>query len=62
MRRGYKIEFSEDSNQVCIIPNAFIYISDFDRIVNGFLKEGYKYWLPADHRGGFIFAKEIKET
>jgi hypothetical protein len=54
---GFKVEFSEDRNQVCIIPTPFIPFAEFSALVKIYKKKGYKWWLPADERGGYIFSK-----
>lgn len=60
MINGFKVQYSQDTNQVCIIPNPFIPVNDFVEIIKMFGKLGYKWWLPADERCGFIYAKEVK--
>lgn len=57
MKSGYRVEYSKDENQICIIPYPSIPFLDFDAIVNVYIKLGYKRWLPADERNGFIFEK-----
>lgn len=61
MNSGFKVEYSKDGKQVCIIPMPLITTVDFDLLVNYYIKQGYKNWLPADHRRGFIFEKEKQD-
>lgn len=43
MNNGFKVEYSDDDKQICIIPHPFIPFHDFDAIVSAFIKLGYKY-------------------
>jgi hypothetical protein len=54
---GYKVEYSADGNQVCIIPNPSIPVNDMIALQKMYGKLGYKWWLPADERQGYIFSK-----
>ncbi len=56
MKDGLKIEYDND-DQVCIIPNPRIPFEDFSRIMTLYSDMGYKWWLPADQRAGYILSK-----
>lgn len=60
MMNGYRVEYSTDKTEVCITPDPFIPIDDFTALVKAFDKKGYKWWLPADDRKGYIFSKTNK--
>lgn len=62
MNCGYKVEYSQDRNEICIIPYPSIPCDDFIAFVAMYRELGYKYWLPADERKGFIFAKEKSKS
>lgn len=53
---GYTIEHDSEIT-VCIIPNKYIEITEFLAITEMYITLGYKYWHPADERGGFMFSK-----
>lgn len=55
----YTIEYSDNGNKVYIIPCPTISTDDFFRISQMFIKDGFKHWLPADERRGYVFAKEM---
>lgn len=55
---GYKVEYDDEKGQVCIIPDPNIPIPHFTKLVKLLGKEGYKWWLPADERRGFLFSKK----
>ncbi len=54
----YIIEYSQDENEVCVIPQPDISFDDFNVLIKLFGKKGYRWWLPADERCGYRFAKE----
>ncbi len=56
LNNGYKVEH-DNENQVCIIPWPFIGCDEFLMIIKVYTKLGYKYWLPADERKGYILSK-----
>lgn len=58
MAEGFRVEYSKDRNEVCIIPDSFIPMQDFIDVVKMYGTLGYKYWLPADERCGYIFSKK----
>lgn len=60
MNSGYRVEYTSDLDEVCIIPWPSIPIEDSVEISKMYGKLGYKYWLPADERRGFIFSKKPK--
>jgi hypothetical protein len=62
MNSGFKVEYSDDKNEVCVIPYPLIPVEDFVELVNMFMKLGYKSWLPADERRGYIFSKKRKKN
>jgi hypothetical protein len=58
MNSGYRVEYSEDWKQVCIMPDPSIPAVDLLAITDACIKLGYTRWLPADHRGGFLLEKK----
>ena len=54
---GYLVEYDSDT-QVCIIPKNFIPLEDMALLMKMYNDLGYKYWLVADTRCGFIFSKK----
>lgn len=58
MADAFKVEYSHDMNEVCIIPMPFISCEHFGRILELYSDLGYKYWLPADERCGYILSKK----
>ena len=56
-KKGFEVEYSDDKNQVCIIPKNSLSLEEFDLLVNFFIKIGYKYCLPADEGCGYLFSK-----
>lgn len=61
MSNGFTVQYSSDGNEVCIIPDNGIPVKDFVLLTKCFVKLGYKWWLPADERRGYIFAKEVSD-
>jgi hypothetical protein len=61
-RRGYRVEYSEDENEVCIIPMPALPMEDFFELTSMYIRLGYKWWLPADDRRGYLISKEKKEN
>lgn len=59
MKDGYKVEY-DNEDQICIIPSPFIPLNDAMLLAQLYNSLGYKYWLPADKRKGFIFSKKCK--
>ena len=57
IKEGYRVEY-DNEDQVCIIPMPCIPFYDFHKIVNAYVELGYKWWLPADERGGYILSKK----
>jgi len=60
MHSGYRVEYDND-DQVCIIPSPSIPLEEALALFKLYGDLGYKYWLPADSRRGYIFSKETKE-
>lgn len=58
---GFEVQFSDDGNQVCIIPKPTISTSDFHALIKSLRKQGYKFMIPADERCGYIFVKRVKK-
>ncbi len=56
-RDGFRIEYSDDEEQVCIIPNRLIPFLHFNAILEAFISLGYVWLLPADQRRGYILSK-----
>jgi hypothetical protein len=57
MRKRFIIEYSEDEDEVCIIPFPHIPLDHFCEIVKTFGELGYKWWIPADERCGYRYIK-----
>lgn len=55
---GYSVEYNYNKQQVRITPQPTIEIDHFTKLMQVYIDLGYKYWLPSDGSGGFIFAKE----
>lgn len=62
MTTGYNVEYSECGNEVCVIPKLFIPSEEFFKIVKMYNKLGYRYWLQADERRGYLFSKKKVES
>lgn len=60
MNSGFKVEYTSDLDEVCIIPWPSIPVEDCVALSKMYQKLGYKWWLPADERRGFIFSKTPK--
>jgi hypothetical protein len=58
MNQGYKVEYSEDMNEVCLIPFPSIDLHEFCNLTKQFGLLGYKWWLPADDRRGYLYCKD----
>lgn len=58
---SYIVEHSDDGNQVCVIPNPSISLKEFSTLMKMFVKLGYKWWLPADKRCGYILSKKQED-
>ena len=56
--QGFEVQYSSDSGEeVCIIPKPSISLGDFSMLLDYFGKQGYKYWIPSDERGGHRLVK-----
>lgn len=55
---GYRVEYSQDDNEVCIIPAPMINIEHFCALTTMYNQKGYKWWLPADDRRGYLFCRD----
>jgi hypothetical protein len=62
MINGYRVEYRENRNEVCIIPDTSIPMDDFIELGKMYINLGYKWWLPADERQGYRFCKEKREN
>lgn len=60
MKDGLKVEY-DNENQVYLIPNPRIDVEHFVKISLIYSELGYKWWLPADERGGYILSKISKK-
>ena len=58
---GYRVEYTKNGDEVCIIPEPTIPFDDFRALSEIYIEQGYKYWIPADHRRGYRFSKVIPE-
>ncbi len=61
MNDAYFVEYSKCGNQVCIMPKNTIPYEDFCLLMKLYLSLGYKYWLPTDHRRGYLLSKGKNE-
>ena len=60
--KGFEVQYSDDAEEeVCIIPKPSISTSDFCVLIEYFQTKGYKYWIPADDRGGYRLVKGNKK-
>ena len=59
MKDGYRVKYDND-NQICIIPYNMP-LEDFIGLIKMYSDMGFKYWLPADERQGYILSKKGKE-
>ena len=59
--KGFEVQYSDDESEICIIPKPSISTGIFFAVVDYFHKQGYKYWLPADERRGYILAKNLRK-
>jgi len=57
MKNMCLIEYSDDGNEVCIIPKRTIRMMDLCSLMDHFYKEGFKWWVPADERCGYTLVK-----
>ncbi len=62
MTSGYKVEYSIDGEEVCLIPQPMITSAQMHALVKHFIEKGYKWWKPSDHRGGYVFSKSNKPS
>ena len=53
---GYLVEY-DNENQVCIIPKSLIPFEDFIELMKMYSNLGYKNWIVADERRGYILSK-----
>jgi hypothetical protein len=56
------IEYSEDGNEVCLMPNPSISLTLMTALMRMQQTIGFKYWLPSDERLGYRFAKEMTDV
>jgi hypothetical protein len=56
---SYRIEVTDDGNEVCIIPGkeGGIPFEHMIALTKMFGEEGYVWWLPSDERCGYLFSK-----
>ena len=55
---GFEVQYSEDLEEVCIIPKPLIDSHDLLALIYVFEEKGYEYHIPADERRGFRFVKK----
>lgn len=60
--KGWEVQYSEDKEEVCVIPRPSISCYDFHMLLEHFKKKGYKLWMPSDERCGYRFSKENVKT
>ena len=58
---GWKVEVSEDENEVCIIPLYKIPAPIFRDLIYHLEEAGFTHWIPADERCGYRIVKMPKE-
>lgn len=61
MNYGYRVEYSDDGDTVCIIPEPSIPSDEFFKLMKFYTSLGYKWWLPADDRRGYILSKKSEK-
>jgi len=57
---GFEVQYSDDGNEVCIIPRPKISTKDFFALIESFRDQGYKSMIPADEKRGYTFVKKVK--
>lgn len=55
---GFEVQYSDDGNEVCIIPKPTISSVDFHALIRAFKKQKYKYCIGRDERCGYRFVKK----
>lgn len=60
--KGFIVEYSTDSNEVCLFPNSYISSCDFLEMVKCFNDHGYKWCVSIDKRYGYRFSKTLPEN
>jgi len=58
MNHGYTVQYSDDMNEVCIIPHPAIDLEHFAYLTKMYNELGFKWWLPADNRRGYLYCKD----
>lgn len=59
---SYKVEYSSDGNEVCIIPIVGIPTDDMFALIKSFKKQRFNHHIPSDSRCGYTFVKSPKST
>ncbi len=59
---AYKVEHSEDGNEVCIIPEPTMSIEEIRLLVKLYSDLGYNWWVASDERRGYTLAKIKRES
>lgn len=57
-RHGYRVEFSDDGDQVTVVPCNWVTSADLNLLINFFQMEGFKYVRTCARTGGYRFVKE----
>lgn len=58
--KGWEVQYSEDDQEVCIIPRDSMPFDDLDLITKFFNDKGYTLWVKSDNRKGYNFLKPKK--
>ena len=53
------IEYSEDGNEVCLIPDPVMPIEPMQDLIDLHGAKGFNWWVPADQRRGYRFVREL---
>lgn len=59
--KGFEVQYSDDGNEVYIIPMIAVPFDDLLLLCDYYIHKGYKWWLPSDHRCGYRFVKELPD-
>lgn len=62
MNIEYKIEYSENDERVCIVPWPSVPCEHFLKLIRMYNEKGYRYWLPANHKRGYILSKKFGDN
>lgn len=53
------IEYSEDGNEVCLIPDPVVPLDIMRDLIDLHGSKGFRWWVPSDNRRGYRFVREL---